>query len=155
MVDEKKIKTGANDDKLGKVWKHVGRTIGEFLWCAVIAGVFPILPLVFGKLFGYNHQGDFLTEWCGFFFGLTGADHVFEVLFEEHKGVWKRFSQLSSFFLLLIYLLLFTGLTICEAQVNVPECKNAIITIGIVGAVTTCINKGMKGGKEYVTGHVS
>ncbi len=152
MVEEKKrVKRKFYDEKERKLWKHIINTVAVSLGCAVIAGLVPILPLLVAKLFGYKQQGNFLMEWCGFFFGLTGADHVFEVLVEGHKEVARFIAGLSSLFFLFIYLLLFFGLTVCNAQVNVPECRNIIIAIGLLGVVTVCINRGLKEGKRYVT----
>ena len=135
------------------VCNHVARILLKWMVSAAISGAIPIWPALMALSFGETIQDKLLLDCCGFYFGLTGTEMVYELLAEPLIGsvedMWGFASKVTSLVMVVLFGYVFFALSGFE---NYSKAHwRFVMVLGTVGILLTCVKKGYAEGKRYVS----
>lgn len=132
------------------VYRHVRNYLIKWFASAAVAGIIPLLP----TLLSGTIPDSFLMELGGFYFGLTGAEMIYELAVEPLKidvtseDMWGFASRISAIALVVLFAYVF--FTYSKYESFRLTHWIFVIFLGSLGVVLTCFKKGYAEGERYV-----
>ena len=141
-------KTGIGGPKKGNGGHpHWWMAIIKWFFSAFLAGV---IPTELSKLFGKSMS---TLDSCGFYFGLTGSEMVYELVAEPSNGFRTETIDLklkmTSIVILLMFIWTFVALNIRNDYSE--GYLKFVRFLGFASIIFTCIKKGYREEKQYVS----
>lgn len=133
------------------VCRHVRNYLIKWFASAAVAGIIPMLPTL---LSGTIIPDSFLMELGGFYFGLTGAEMIYELAVEPLKidvtseDMWGFASRISAIAMVVLFAYVFFTYSKYESFRLIHWVF--VIFLGSLGVILTCIKKGYVEGERYV-----